>query len=174
MKRVRDAGPSPGPIRLTGGEWAGTGLFSPPGRVARPALAKVRAAIFTVLSGLEGVAVLDLYAGTGALGFEALSRGARFCLFVETDEAAFRRLDATRPRTAAEWRALRDAWRAFAAARPGGPRADEARVREVESLHQAWRAGGEAADEAAFRTAARDYLARPDAAQRERVERLLP
>jgi hypothetical protein len=92
----------------------------------------------------------------------------------ETDEAAFRRLDATRPRTAAEWRALREAWRAFAAARPGGPRADEARVREVESLYEAWRADGEVADEEALRAAARDYLARPDAGQRERVRRLVP
>lgn len=87
MKRVREGGPAPGPIRLTGGEWAGTGLFSPPGRVARPALAKVRAAIFNVLSGLEGAAVLDLYAGTGALGFEALSRGAARATFFERDAA---------------------------------------------------------------------------------------
>jgi hypothetical protein len=93
---------------------------------------------------------------------------------VENDEAAFRRLQATRPRSAAEWRALRDAWRHFAASRPGSPRADEARVREVEALYEAWRAGGEAPDEEAFRSAARDYLARPDAAQRARVERLLP
>jgi hypothetical protein len=93
---------------------------------------------------------------------------------VENDEAAFRRLQATRPRSAAEWRALRDAWRHFAASRPGSPRADEARVREVESLYEAWRAGGEAPDEEAFRAAARDYLARRDAAQRQRVERLLP
>ncbi|MCC6741496.1 MAG: RsmD family RNA methyltransferase, partial [Planctomycetia bacterium] len=70
-----------------GGAWGGTGLFSPPGRVARPALAKVRAAIFNVLSGLEGVAVLDLYAGTGALGFEALSRGAARATFFERDAA---------------------------------------------------------------------------------------
>lgn len=87
MRPVREGGPAPGPIRLTGGEWAGTGLFSPPGRVARPALAKVRAAIFNVLSGLEGAAVLDLYAGTGALGFEALSRGAARATFFERDAA---------------------------------------------------------------------------------------
>lgn len=104
----------------------------------------------------------------------AASVSAREAQAGETDEAAFRRLDATRPRTAAEWRTLRDAWRHFAASRPGSPRADEARVREVESLYEAWRAGGEAPDEEAFRAAARDYLARPDAAQRERVERLLP
>lgn len=91
----------------------------------------------------------------------------------ETAEAAFRRLDATRPRTAADWRALCDAWGAFAAAKPGSPPTDEVRVREVECLYEAWRAGGEAPDEEAFRAAARGYLARPDAAQRERVERLL-
>ncbi len=78
-------GPAEGLIRLTGGEWRGTRLFSPPGRVARPALAKVRGAIFNVLTGLEGARVLDLYAGTGALGFEALSRGAASVAFFERD-----------------------------------------------------------------------------------------
>lgn len=77
--------PAEGPIRLTGGAWSGTRLFSPPGYTARPALAKVRGAIFNVLSGLEGAAVLDLYAGTGALGFEALSRGAAAVAFFERD-----------------------------------------------------------------------------------------
>lgn len=76
-----------GAIRLTGGEWSGTRLFSPAGRVARPALAKVRGAIFNVLSGIDGTRVLDLYAGTGALGFEALSRGAAFVTFFERDAA---------------------------------------------------------------------------------------
>ncbi|MCE9582305.1 MAG: RsmD family RNA methyltransferase [Planctomycetes bacterium] len=74
-----------GAIRLTGGEWSGARLFSPAGRVARPALAKVRGAIFNVLSGMDGTRVLDLYAGTGALGFEALSRGAAFVTFFERD-----------------------------------------------------------------------------------------
>ncbi len=104
----------------------------------------------------------------------AVSVSAPQAQAVENDEDAFQRLHATRPRSAAEWRALRDAWRQFAASRPASPRADEARVREVESLYEAWRAGGEASDEEAFRAAAREYLARPDAAQRERVRRLLP
>ena len=77
--------PAEGPIRLTGGAWSGTRLFSPPGRTARPALAKVRGAIFNVLSGLDGAQVLDLYAGTGALGIEALSRGAPRAVFVERE-----------------------------------------------------------------------------------------
>jgi 16S rRNA (guanine966-N2)-methyltransferase len=77
--------PAEGLIRLTGGEWRGTRLFSPPGRVARPALAKVRGAIFNVLAGLDGTRVLDLYAGTGARGFEALSRGAASVVFFERD-----------------------------------------------------------------------------------------
>ncbi|MEK7465872.1 MAG: 16S rRNA (guanine(966)-N(2))-methyltransferase RsmD [Planctomycetota bacterium] len=80
-------GASPGPIRLTGGAWSGTRIFSPPGRVARPALAKVRAAIFNVLGAMEGARVLDLYAGTAALSFEALSRGAASATVFEQDAA---------------------------------------------------------------------------------------
>jgi 16S rRNA (guanine966-N2)-methyltransferase len=78
-------GAAPGPIKLTGGAWTGTRIFSPPGRVARPALAKVRAAIFNVLGGLDGARVLDLYAGTAALSFEALSRGAASATVFEQD-----------------------------------------------------------------------------------------
>ncbi|KAF0244696.1 MAG: hypothetical protein FD180_2288 [Planctomycetota bacterium] len=74
-----------GPIRLTGGAWSGTRIFSPPGRVARPALAKVRAAIFNVLGAMDGARVLDLYAGTAALSFEALSRGAASATIFERD-----------------------------------------------------------------------------------------
>ena len=76
---------APGPIRLTGGAWSGTRIFSPPGRVARPALAKVRAAIFNVLGAMDGARVLDLYAGTAALSFEALSRGAASATTFERD-----------------------------------------------------------------------------------------
>jgi 16S rRNA (guanine966-N2)-methyltransferase len=77
--------PAAGPIRLTGGAWSGTRIFSPPGRVARPALAKVRAAIFNVLGDMEGASVLDLFAGTAALSFEALSRGAAKATVFEQD-----------------------------------------------------------------------------------------
>jgi anti-sigma factor RsiW len=89
-------------------------------------------------------------------------------------ESAFGRLEASRPRTAAEWRRLRDAWSAFAAAHPDDARSDEARVRAIEAGREAWVAGGAGDDAAAFRRDARAYLEREDARQKERVERLLP
>jgi 16S rRNA (guanine966-N2)-methyltransferase len=76
-----------GSIRLTGGVHRGARLFSPPGLGTRPALAKVRGAIFNMLGEVEGLEVLDVFAGTGALGFEALSRGASRATFVERDPA---------------------------------------------------------------------------------------
>jgi hypothetical protein len=90
-----------------------------------------------------------------------------------TAEAEWRRLDAARPRTPAEWRRLREEWRRFVARDPGGPQADEARVRIVGAGREAWRASSDPADEAFFRKDAADYLDRDDAAQRERVRALL-
>ena len=92
---------------------------------------------------------------------------------VPEPERAFARLEASRPRTAAQWQRLRDAWSAFAAAHPDDPRADEARVRAIEAGREAWLAGGADDDEAAFLRDARAYLAREDALQKERVQRLL-
>jgi hypothetical protein len=89
-------------------------------------------------------------------------------------ESVFGRLEASRPRTAAQWRRLRDAWSAFAAAHPDDPRADEARVRAIEAGREAWVAGGAGDDAVAFHRDARAYLEREDARQKERVERLLP
>ena len=89
-------------------------------------------------------------------------------------ERAFGRLEISRPRTVAEWRRLRDAWSAFAAANPDDPRADEARVRAIEAGREAWLAGGADDDEAAFLRDVRAYLEREDALQKERVGRLLP
>ena len=86
---------------------------------------------------------------------------------------AFRRLEAVRPRSAAEWRRLRDEWNALAAAQPDHLRADEARVRAILAGREAWRAGGDEGDEDAFRRAATAYLQREDALQKPRVERLL-
>ena len=90
-------------------------------------------------------------------------------------DLAFRSLDTERPpRTAGEWRRLRDEWTAFVAANPAHPRADEARVRAIEAGYAAWRTTGNADDEAAFRREAQAYLERSDALQKERVRRLLP
>lgn len=73
-------------LRVVGGRLRGRRLATPPGRHTRPTADKVREAIFNTLAGLlavEGVHALDLYAGSGALGIEALSRGAAACTFVE-------------------------------------------------------------------------------------------
>jgi 16S rRNA (guanine(966)-N(2))-methyltransferase RsmD len=75
----------PGP-RLTGGTAKGARLFSIPGRDVRPALARMRTSLFEILrSRLEGARVVDLFAGTGCLGLEALSRGASWALFLDVD-----------------------------------------------------------------------------------------
>jgi 16S rRNA (guanine966-N2)-methyltransferase len=81
-------------VRIAGGKHKGRPLYAPAGRATRPTSDRVREAIFNVLVhgldgfGLDGVRVLDLFAGTGALGLEALSRGARFGLFVDEQAAA--------------------------------------------------------------------------------------
>jgi len=90
-----------------------------------------------------------------------------------TAEAEWRRLDAARPRTPAEWRRLREEWRRFVARDPGGPQADEGRVRTIEAGRETWRASSDPADEALFRKDAADYLDRDDDAQKERVRALL-
>jgi 16S rRNA (guanine966-N2)-methyltransferase len=79
-------------MRIVGGKFKGHSLASPGGLNTRPTSDRVRESIFNILAhgiddlALEGARVMDLFAGTGALGLEALSRGARFCQFV--DESA--------------------------------------------------------------------------------------
>lgn len=81
-------------MRVVGGRHRGLALASPKGAVTRPTSERTREAVFNILShgraaiSLDGIRVLDLFAGTGALGIEALSRGARFCLFVDNDAPA--------------------------------------------------------------------------------------
>lgn len=75
-------------MRIVGGKFGGRRLAAPRSRAIRPTSDRTREAIFNVISHqfsdrLQGGRVLDLFAGTGALGLEALSRGAEFCLFVE-------------------------------------------------------------------------------------------
>jgi len=74
-------------MRIIAGEFRGRRLTAPKGMATRPTTDRVREAWFSMLGPLEGVAI-DLYAGTGALGFEALSRGAERVIFVETARAA--------------------------------------------------------------------------------------
>ena len=73
-----------GTLRLTGGALRSRSVRTPSGRAVRPTPARVKEALFSILSErVAGAAVLDLFAGTGALGFEALSRGAAVATFVE-------------------------------------------------------------------------------------------
>ena len=78
-------------MRVVAGEFKGRTLYAPRGGAVRPTSDKVRGAIFNVLGDLEGLRVLDLFAGTGALGIEALSRGAADATFVDTDTDAIER-----------------------------------------------------------------------------------
>lgn len=74
-------------MRITGGDFKGRRLKGPKGRFLRPTSDMVRKAIFDILGprGVEGKRVLDLFAGSGAIGLEALSRGAQRVVFVEKD-----------------------------------------------------------------------------------------
>jgi 16S rRNA (guanine966-N2)-methyltransferase len=83
-------------MRIVAGAWRGRALVAPPGATTRPTADRVRQALFdrllhTPWGGrdlLDGALVLDAFAGTGALGLEALSRGAATATFFETDGAA--------------------------------------------------------------------------------------
>jgi len=77
-----------GRVRIVGGELRGRSLIAPSTQAIRPTSDRTRESVFNVLAHrfgdrLEGARVLDLFAGTGALGIEALSRGAAFCMFIE-------------------------------------------------------------------------------------------
>jgi 16S rRNA (guanine966-N2)-methyltransferase len=75
--------------RIIGGSFRNRPLKSPKGKQTRPTLAVMRKAVFDILQNkIEGASFLDLYAGTGAMGLEALSRGASHATFVETNAQA--------------------------------------------------------------------------------------
>jgi 16S rRNA (guanine966-N2)-methyltransferase len=77
-------------FRITGGELRGRRLYVPKKGV-RPTMGKVREAIFSMLGSVDGAQVLDLFSGSGALGIEALSRGAADAVLVDTHPAPARR-----------------------------------------------------------------------------------
>ncbi|HXR28513.1 MAG TPA: 16S rRNA (guanine(966)-N(2))-methyltransferase RsmD [Solirubrobacteraceae bacterium] len=77
-------------MRVIAGSLGGRRLKAPHGRLTRPTSDRVREALFSMLGELTGVRALDLFAGSGALGIEALSRGARRAVFVERDRTAAR------------------------------------------------------------------------------------
>lgn len=81
-------------MRIVAGKNKGRSLAAPKDQTTRPTSDRVRESLFNILEhgvedfSLEDVRVLDLFAGTGALGLEALSRGAKYCLFIENSAAA--------------------------------------------------------------------------------------
>jgi 16S rRNA (guanine966-N2)-methyltransferase len=82
-------------MRVIAGRYRGRRLLAPPGDATRPTSDRVREALFSVLADrVDGARVLDLFAGSGALGIEALSRGAAEATFVDTAPAAIRAVKA--------------------------------------------------------------------------------
>jgi 16S rRNA (guanine966-N2)-methyltransferase len=75
-------------VRVVAGTYGGRQLRAPRGTRTRPTADRVREALFSMLGDVGGARVLDLYAGSGALGIEALSRGAESAVFVDRDPAA--------------------------------------------------------------------------------------
>ncbi|MEY4270833.1 MAG: rRNA ((966)-N(2))-methyltransferase RsmD [Pseudomonadota bacterium] len=79
-------------MRIIAGEWRRRGLVAPKGDATRPTADRTRETLFSMLlsrvGSFDGLRVADLFAGSGALGLEALSRGAASCLFIEQDRAA--------------------------------------------------------------------------------------
>lgn len=79
-------------MRVIAGTYGGRRLVAPAGTATRPTSDRVREALFSLLGPLDGARVLDLFAGSGALGIEALSRGAAFAAFVDRDRRALQAL----------------------------------------------------------------------------------
>lgn len=127
-------------MRVVGGAWRGRPLRAPGGRATRPTSDRVREAVFDVLEDVIGVLddapdarltgrrALDLFAGSGALGIEALSRGAAHCTFVERDRSALQALRANLGAVAVEVRRRGETASAPPAAAGGGPTARIAAV----------------------------------------------
>ena len=93
-------------MRIIAGKWRGRALVAPPGEATRPTADRVREALFSMLTSrlgsFEGLRFADVFAGTGALGLEALSRGAAHVGFVESEAAALKALKANIAKCAAE------------------------------------------------------------------------
>jgi len=91
-------------LRIIAGAFKGRRLKSPSGLRIRPALDKVKEAVFDILYDVEGYIVLDLFAGTGSMGLEALSRGAQFAVFVDNWRESIRLIRENIARTGTEER----------------------------------------------------------------------
>jgi 16S rRNA (guanine966-N2)-methyltransferase len=85
--------------RITGGEWRGRQITTPRGLAVRPTRGMVRQALFNILGdGIRGAGVVDLYAGAGSVGFEALSRGASHVTFVDRNGGSLQLIATTAER----------------------------------------------------------------------------
>ena len=103
-------------MRVVAGEWRGHRLAAPAGATTRPTADRVREALFSILGSVEGLTVLDLFAGSGALGIEALSRGAAAATFADSSSAALKAVRGNIERLgvdASRGHVVRSDWRAF-------------------------------------------------------------
>jgi 16S rRNA (guanine966-N2)-methyltransferase len=80
-------------MRIIAGTHRGHTIYAPKGHDTRPTSDRVRENVFNILGAVDGAVVLDLYAGSGAMGLEALSRGAARAVFVERDRDAIRAIE---------------------------------------------------------------------------------
>jgi 16S rRNA (guanine966-N2)-methyltransferase len=102
-------------VRIIAGSRKGHRFAAPKGRVTRPTSDFVREAAFNLIGPVDGASVLDLFAGSGGLGMEALSRGAAHAVFVDSDREACRAINANLDKLGLEGTVLcQDALRALA------------------------------------------------------------
>ncbi len=113
-------------MRIISGSRRGARIAAPAGTDTRPTGDRVREAAFNLIGPVDGASVLDLFAGSGAMGLEALSRGAASVVFVERDRAACRVIDENLAKLRLTGAAVlcRDAARVLAAEAAGGRRYD--------------------------------------------------
>src|ERR671935_3151860 len=113
-------------MRIIAGSRKGARIFAPKAAETRPTGDRVREAAFNLIGPLDGATVLDLYAGSGAMGLEALSRGAERAVFVESDREACRTIERNLEKLDLTGAAVlcQDAVRALAAEAAAGRRYD--------------------------------------------------
>ena len=113
-------------MRIIAGEHKGARIFAPRGHDTRPTSDRAREAAFNLIGPVDGAVVLDLFAGSGAMGLEALSRGAAKAVFVENDRDACRAIDRNldKLRLTGATVIQRDATQALAAEAAAGRRYD--------------------------------------------------
>src|SRR4051794_14058544 len=110
-------------MRVIAGQWGGRPLRAPRGSAVRPTSDRVREALFSILAArVPGARVLDLFAGSGALGIEALSRGAAAATFVDSEDAAIRAVKANLATVGAEAEVRRADARRFLGSASGAAR----------------------------------------------------